>query len=405
MNVRKMFACLIFLIILGLLTACAKFESSPEDKLYHEPMPEPEPITDPLEEETTDQPAPLAPPEPKVHRATLTAVGDIIVYSSMMRDAQTKDGYDFRYMFAEVKEYFEDADLVFANQESMIGGAALGLTDYPRFNSPFAIADALKELGVSVVSIANNHTLDRGEQAVHNAAAYWNELGIPYTGAYVSAEDASRIRTLTASDIKFAFLAYTYGTNGLPSPADKPWIVNRLDEKKIAKDIKEACELADVVVVSYHFGNEYERMPNEEQKKWAQLAADHGAHIVLGHHPHVLQPLEWLEQPNGEQTLVAYSLGNFLAAQDGFYKDLGGILNVTVEKMVQEEKITISIDTPSFIPTWIHKKNWREYRIIPLHQVNEDMLNHVKEHEAEIITHLRTWMPELRFPHNEPNSY
>lgn len=339
--------------------------------------------------------------KPIIKSITLAAVGDIIVYRSMMRDARTEDGYDFSYMFADVASYLEEADVLFANQESMIGGESIGLSDYPRFNSPFAIADALKALGVTIVSVANNHTLDKGYQAVQNGLGYWNKLGILYTGAYLSETDANEIRVVESNDISIAFLAYTYGTNGLPSPADKPWIVNRLDEDKVINDIAQASSLADVVVVSYHFGTEYERLPNESQKKWAKLAADNGAHIVLGHHPHVLQPLEWIEQANGERTLVAYSLGNFLAAQEGIYRDLGGILTVRIDKTTLGEASTVSVQTPAFVPTWIHKKNWSDYRIIPLHQVSEDLLPKARQYELEIITHLRTWMPELVFPEHD----
>lgn len=391
-------------ILMLFLAACTAVDHAEKDQAditspqsSEKPQSTPDPVHDAAQPES---PKPPERAEPIVHQATLAAVGDIIVYSSMWRDAATENGFDFLYMFEHVKQYFAEADVVFANQETMIGGESLGLSDYPRFNSPFAIADALKEIGVSIVSIANNHTLDRGVQAVENGAAYWNELGIPYTGAYPSEEDAKQIRTIEAGGIRFAFLAYTYGTNGIPLPPDKPWIVNLLDEEKIKSDIASAKELADIVVVSYHFGNEYERMPNEAQKHWAQIAADSGAHIVLGHHPHVLQPLEWRQQPNGERTLVAYSLGNFLAAQEGIYKDLGGILLVEIEKTVTDEDTSITIHTPDFIPTWIHKKNWRDYRIIPLHQVSEDVLPNARKHEEEMISHLRTWMPDLNFPYS-----
>src|SRR5690606_31137295 len=155
-----------------------------------------------------------------------------------------------------VAPYFAKSDLLLANQESMIGGPDLGLSDYPMFNSPFEIADALMEAGVDVVNIANNHTIDRNSrahEAIINATDHWYDLGIPYTGAYRSPVDAKELGVGDHNGISFAFLGYTYGTNGNPIPQDKPWIGNLLDEDKIIADIQHDKEAADVVVVSYHF--------------------------------------------------------------------------------------------------------------------------------------------------------
>src|SRR5690606_16862438 len=184
--------------------------------------------------------------------------------------------FHFDDMFQAVKPYLEKPDITFANQESMIGGKELGLSTYPTFNSPFEIGDTLKRVGVDVVSMANNHTLDRGEKAILNAIQHWNKIGMLYVGAYASEEDKAKIRTIEKNGITFSFLAYTYGTNGIPVPKDKPYLVNLIDKEKIEADIQQAKELSDVVVVSLHFGNEYERMPNESQKELAQFIADAG---------------------------------------------------------------------------------------------------------------------------------
>lgn len=191
-------------------------------------------------------------------------------------------------MFQHVKPYLESTDITFANSESIVGGQGIGLSDYPLFNSPFEVGNTLKDVGIDVVSMANNHTLDRGEVAIINATNHWNNLGITYVGVATSQEEAEQIKTLTANGISFAFLAYTYGTNGLFPPEGKGYLVNYLDEEKLISDIQKAKELADVVVLSLHIGNEYEREISNEQDKIAQLAADYGAHIIFAHHPHVL---------------------------------------------------------------------------------------------------------------------
>src|SRR5699024_6454694 len=231
-----------------------------------------------------------------VREITLSALGDVLIHDRVYDVAETKDGYDFLPMTDHVKSYMGDATITFANQEAVIGGEKVGLSSYPSFNSPYEIGDALKEDGVDIVSMANNHTLDRGEEAIQSAISHWEEIDMMYTGAYKNNKDASRIRVIeTDEGMDVAFIAYTYGTNGIDVPQGKEYLVNYIDKKQIKKDIKEARDEADVVVLSLHFGIEYERMPNNEQKELMQFAADEGVDITLGHHPHVLQPVEWVE--------------------------------------------------------------------------------------------------------------
>jgi poly-gamma-glutamate synthesis protein (capsule biosynthesis protein) len=334
----------------------------------------------------------------RVYTATLAAVGDVLIHSSIYKDARTKDGYDFTPIFSNVKRYIEDADLAVANQESMIGGEELGLSDYPRFNSPYEVGDALKDAGFDIVNLANNHTLDRGAEAVTNAIRHWRELGIIYTGAHLSEEDRRSMRIVDKNGISFAFLSYTYGTNGIPVPPDKPYLVNLIDLPAVADDIAQARRLADVVVVNAHFGQEYAAMPNEQQKQFARTAAEAGADIVIGHHPHVLQPAEWIETASGRRTFVAYSLGNFIAAQEGVRKRTGGILRLEVEKKVVGRESRIEIRRPSFIPTWVSMKNWRQFRIVPLSEAEDALLPDAKAYVEEIKNHMSRWMPELAFP-------
>lgn len=366
------------------------------------PSPLPEPGTAPV----SPKPAPASPPqsgeatrpadiEEQSFKLTLAAVGDVLIHSSVYKDAKTADGYDFKPMFEPVKRYIEEADIALANQESMIGGEELGLSDYPRFNGPYEVGDALKDAGFDVVNLANNHTLDRGAQAVANTIGRYKELGLLYTGAYLSEEDQSQLRTLDKNGISCAFLSYTYGTNGIPVPQDKAYIVNLIDSANVGREVAQARKQADVVIVSFHFGQEYADLPNDEQKRLARDAAEAGATIIIGHHPHVLQPTEWIETTDGRKAFIVYSLGNFIAAQDGTRKRIGGILQLDIVKTVKGNDASIQVERPTFIPTWIHKVNWRQYKIETLRSVEDSQLPHADTVWKNVADHMKQWMPEL----------
>ncbi|MDN4526798.1 CapA family protein [Fictibacillus fluitans] len=335
--------------------------------------------------------APGQPEKPRTitHEATLGAVGDILIHDRVYNKAKTKNGsYDFNPMLKEVKPYLGKPDITVANQETMIGGEKIGLSSYPSFNSPKEVGDALKENGVDLVTLANNHTLDRGEKAILSAIEHWNKIDMPYTGSFKSAEDQKTIRTLKQNDITFSFLSFTFGTNGIPVPKDKPYLVNLIDEAKIKEGIQQAEKISDVVVLSLHFGNEYERMPNEEQKKLTRMAANAGADIIIGHHPHVLQPVTWIKKRNGERTFVAYSLGNFFSGQTGPYKNIGGIMEISVKKTVTGNNEKITLEKPSFLPTWVDPS----WHVHPMEQVPSQQ----KKYE-EIKKHMNQYVPELQF--------
>ncbi|MEN1968394.1 CapA family protein [Lentibacillus sp. N15] len=339
-------------------------------------------------------------------QVTLSAVGDILIHDRVYRDAKGKDGYDFHPMLAKVKPFLNDATITFANQESMMGGEKIGLSSYPSFNSPIEIGDALKGAGVNIVSMANNHTLDRGEEAIQQAIKNWKTIGMMYTGAFENKQDQNDLRIYqTDEGISVAFLAYTYGTNGIEVPNGKDYLVNLIDKDTMAGAIKKAKKQADVTVLSLHFGEEYERMPNDEQKDLAQFAADHGVDVVLGHHPHVLQPIEWVKGKHGNKTLVIYSLGNFLSGQDDDYTRIGGILTFTIKQTMKEaNKKETTVTKPRFMPTYVTFHNETDYRVVPMHQLTNKELKHADKHYQEIKDHMAQWMPELEFVEAEDES-
>ncbi|MGB3259328.1 CapA family protein [Paenisporosarcina sp.] len=336
--------------------------------------------------------------KPVVTKAKLVAIGDILVHQPVYTDAKTADGtYDFTNMFEKVKPMIESADIAVANQETMIGGTELGLSSYPLFNSPYEIGDALKYAGIDIVTIANNHTLDKGEKAILNAIEYWDHIGMPYTGAFKSAEDRNTIRTVTKNDITFSFLSYSYGTNGLPVPEGKPYLINLIDLPLIEQDVKAAKTVSDVVVVSMHWGNEYEKTPNDTQIKLANELSQMGVDIIIGHHPHVLQPVDWIERPDGTRTFVMYSLGNFLSSQEGLERMTGGIGGVEVTKVVNSEETVILLDHPSFVPTYGYYKNKRDFEVIPMHLLTDSYLPGHQLHYENTQKHMNAYTDELTF--------
>ncbi|WP_214482401.1 CapA family protein [Bacillus sp. SM2101] len=326
---------------------------------------------------------------------TIGAVGDILLHSTVYNDAKTSDGYDFTPMMSNVFPLLTKPDITFANQESMIGGKELGISTYPRFNSPYNIADTIKAAGVDIVSIANNHTLDRGERAVLNATAYYDKINMAYVGGYRSNQDKEQPRILVNNKISVGFLAYTYGTNGLPIPKGKEYLVNVINVTKIKEDIKKLRADVDVIVVSMHWGNEYERFPSFQQQELAHLLANEGADIIIGHHPHVLQPIEWIERDDSSKSIVVYSLGNFLSGQYNDYKDIGGLFEITVTKSFSGNVNEIHLDNPTFTPTYVsnqYQSNFETHILSELISSNNDHL--YEQMYNDTMEHMYQWLDE-----------
>lgn len=286
----------------------------------------------PLEEslaESITAPEPADTPAPEI---TLVMVGDILLHTPVAESAKTEEGYDFSAVFANVREEIQGADLALVNQEVIIGGAELGISGYPSFNAPFELGDALIEAGFDVILHATNHTLDKGKRGLLNCMDFWRE-NYPekaVLGIHDSAEDRQEIYVYEQDGIRIAILNYTYGTNGIALPENMPYAVDLLERERVISDLEEAQGLADFVIVCPHWGTEYKLEETQTQREWAQLFADNGANLVLGTHPHVIEPVEWVGG-----TLVYYSLGNFVNWTSGTGEGVanrmvGGMARVTV---------------------------------------------------------------------------
>lgn len=281
-----------------------------------------------------------------ITKVSFVGVGDNLIHEMIYVQADKAEGeegdgtYDFTPMYANVKKDIESADLAYIDQESIIGGDDLGISGYPTFNSPDQVARDVASAGFDMVNTANNHCLDMYQTGIDHSSKIWNEQkGIITAGTYTSQADRNTIRTIERNGIKFSFLAYTYGTNGIKAPHD--YSVAYFDEEQIKTDVAEAKKLSDVVIVSAHWGDENVNEPNEFEKKYAQLFADLGVDVVVGEHPHVIQPVEWVDGKDGNQTLVIYSLGNFLSGMLDVNNVLSGMIRFDFVKSNESGDIQI----------------------------------------------------------------
>lgn len=301
---------------------------------------------------------------------TLMAVGDLMMHDEQMAAGQTTTGYDFSSFFSYISPTLNKADLVMGNLETTFAGQARGYHGYPRFNAPDEYLTALKAAHFNVLTTANNHSLDFGEQGVLRTIQQLDKFGVIHTGTFAFEQTRSKPVIFKRNKIKIGVLAYTYGTNGIPLPKGKPYIVNLIDKARMQADIaRTKAAGADLVVVAMHFGSEYQRLPNTYQKSNVDFLFQAGADIILGSHPHVLQPYETrtFKNPDGSTRtgVVIYSLGNFVSGQRNDYKDFGGILSVVIKKSDDVVKITKA----TFIPTYVNRyfvHGKRVYNILPI---------------------------------------
>lgn len=301
----------------------------------------------------------------------LSLVGDIMLHVPQLNAAYDKStgSYSFDEFFSEVQDYLRAADLTIGNLETTLAGRERGYSGYPQFNSPSEILTALKNAGFDILTTANNHSMDRGVPGVLNTIANLDASGIKHTGTFTSLEERNKPLIADIRGLKVAILAYTYGTNGIPVPKDRSYLVNLIDLARIREDIQQArLEGADLVLLLPHFGVEYRRVPGPEEKKLVDNLFKAGADIVAGSHPHVIQPMVRRDlSGDSEGLFAAYSMGNFISAQRAPYKDSGIILNLKLEKDLASGDIRLI--GADYIPTWVHRyrangKNM--YRVVPV---------------------------------------
>lgn len=290
----------------------------------------------------------------------MSAFGDTMCHLTNIKNAYdaSKKDYDFSNVFKNVRSYLEDADITIGNLETTFAGSSRGYTGYPTFNAPEVLGQNLKDMGVDVLTTANNHCMDKGNSGLVSTLDYLDKYEISHTGTARSEEEQNSILIKDVNGIKIAFLSYTYGTNGITIPSDKPYSVNLIDKELIKKHIASAKEQnVDVICVSMHWGLEYKLKPNSTQTELADFLFENGVDIILGSHPHVLEPMEkrtiTLEDGTTKDGFVIYSLGNFVSGQIYANTKSTVILDIQITKNSDGK---ISIDNVKYTPVYLYDK-------------------------------------------------
>ncbi len=318
--------------------------------------------------------------EDKSYSIDLLMVGDVLIHDRLYTSMKTSDGYDFRPALTYIKDIVKDYDLAYYNQETILGGSEIGLSSYPSFNSPYEVGDAMIDAGFNLVSLATNHTLDRGEKAITNSINYWNGKNDVLTaGSYLSSEDRNKINIREINNISYTMLNYTYGTNGIKVPSGKDYFVNvwpcngsnpsydseYQEYKRIVKeDVERVRDKVDLLIVAMHWGVEYTHTPTAYQIDMANYLESLGVNIIIGTHPHVVMPVTFIND-----TLVIYSLGNFLSAQEtniDYNTTVGLLSTIKITKYIDKDNnSSIKLSDINNELVYTYSKNNNDYKVIP----------------------------------------
>ena len=315
---------------------------------------------------------------------SLAAIGDVMCHNTQYMDAynSSTDSYDFSYVFEDIQTYIQSADISIGSLETTFAGKDRGYSNYPTFNSPEQLAYDLSEMGLDVLSTAGNHALDKGFSGLSNTLDVLDDANISHSGTYRSQEDRDSVLIKDVKGVKVAILSYTYGTNGIPVPSDKEFCVNLIDKDLIKQDIENAkSQNADVIISCMHWGIEYQTTPNDEQEDLADFLFENGVDIILGNHPHVLQPMEkrsvTLADGTAEDCFVVYALGNFICDQNSENTRNSIILNLDITKNPDGK---ISIDKVDYVPIYMYKNsnlNIRKMKLLDIEKSISDYENGV----------------------------
>jgi poly-gamma-glutamate synthesis protein (capsule biosynthesis protein) len=287
-----------------------------------------------------------------INRLSLLFIGDIMGHDEQIASAFNPGtgNYEYDDVFSYVRDEISESDIAIANLEVTLGGTPY--KGYPAFSSPASLAAACSNAGIDVLVTANNHSVDRGRKGILSTIQRLDSLGIMHTGTFAdsAARDSLSPLIIKKNGISVAILNYTYGTNGLKVPA--PTIVNMLDTSVISSDIKKALALnADVIIPFVHWGIEYDTLPSAEQKRLARFFFSKGADLIIGSLPHVLQQMEWTPADSSRgDSLVVYSLGNFVSNQRTIRRDGGAMVRIELEK---PDSLT-RVSRAGYYLTWVY---------------------------------------------------
>lgn len=300
----------------------------------------------------------------------LLFVGDAMQHITQIKAAKVGNGYNYDSYFKHTQKEIEDADIAIVNLEVTLGGKPY--TGYPCFSAPDEFAWKLKEVGFDVFLTANNHCLDKGKKGLERTILMLDSMRVKHLGTYTDQKNYNfrYPMMMKKNGIRIAMLNYTYDTNGLKVKA--PNIVNYIDKKQILKDIDMAkCMYADIIIANMHWGDEYKLYPNKEQKELADFLIDNGVNLVIGSHPHVVQPIDIRKENDSIKQVVVYSLGNFVSNMSANNTDGGMMVSIELSK---EKDKPVTIDKCDYSLVWVHKPvidGRKQYQLIPISEYED----------------------------------
>ena len=347
----------------------------------------------------TGDPATMLVPDTSETRITLIMTGDALIHSTVYQTHKTATGYDFLDIFTYVKPIVQQYDLAYYNQETILGGSELGLSNYPQFNSPQEVGDAFIDAGFNIVSLANNHTLDGryryGDKALENSRAYWDKWyesdGIIATGSWLSWEERNRIVIGEMKGVTYALLSYTTLDNMLHNPKGREYLNNMWDEEVAAADVAAYRDKVDLLIVAMHWGVDYIHTPNASQKHIASYLSSLGVDIVIGNHAHYIQPIEMVGD-----TLVLYGLGNFVSSQnESEWADslTGCLASVDIIKTEVDGQVKISFEHVKGRLIYTQKKN--KFKVVPYSELTSRTTRNNEAAFQKFKSVLQLYMPEV----------
>ncbi len=309
------------------------------------------------------------------YKLSLIMAGDMLVHDKIYNEARknaNNNGYDFKPMLTYIKDIVKDYDLAYYNEEVVLGGSSIGLSSYPAFNSPYEVGLDMIDTGFNMVSLATNHTLDRGIKAIENSLDFWNSTDVYTSGSYKTMEERNNIKIKEKNNITYAMLNYTYGTNGIKRPNGYESYVNIWDmsnknsyeeyKNVVKQDIENIRNKVDVLIVAMHFGEEYNFNTTWYQEDSSNFLSSLGVDIIIGTHSHVLGPIKWINN-----TLVIYSLGNFLSAHEvvNLSNRIGLLSSIDIVKEVKDNNTTIKLENLNNDLIYTYHNNYKDFKVIP----------------------------------------
>ena len=329
-----------------------------------------------------------------VNKASIVMVGDALIHMPIINTHKVNNGYDFTNILKYIKPIVSEYDLKYYNQETILGGTSLGLSGYPQFNSPQEVGDAFVDAGFNLVSLATNHSMDNyyrtSGKTIKNSTDYWKKQeNVIAAGSYNSEEDRDKEIIGEVNGLKYVFLSYTEQTNGISVPSNKSYLVNVYSKDKVKKDVEKYRDKVDAIIVAMHWGEEYTHNPTSGEKEKANYLASLGVNLIIGCHPHVIQPMTYIGD-----TLVVYSLGNFVSNQDSIAKLTGLMASANIVKRTYHGKVTVKIEEPT--AELIYTRKSEKYTVYPYSKLDNNILSGYKSYYEKYKNIMTSMSKEIK---------